>query len=81
MTGNSESAIGVTKEFKVEVGLHQESALSPYLFAMVMDRLIDEVKQESPYAMIFADVIVICRKSREQVEESLVETCGKKHQV
>ncbi|KAE8277169.1 hypothetical protein D5F01_LYC25016 [Larimichthys crocea] len=38
-------AVGVTEEFKVEVGLHQGSALSPFLFAMVMDRLTDEVRQ------------------------------------
>ncbi|TKS65679.1 RNA-directed DNA polymerase from mobile element jockey [Collichthys lucidus] len=63
--------VGVTEEFKVEVGLHQGSALSPFLFAMVMDRLTDEVRQESPWTMMFADDIVICSKSREQVEEKL----------
>ena len=41
-------AVGMTEGFKVEVGLHQGSALSPFLFAMVMDRLTDEVRQESP---------------------------------
>ena len=40
-------AVGMTEGFKVEVGLHQGSALSPFLFAMVMDRLTDEVRQES----------------------------------
>ncbi|KAK2910488.1 hypothetical protein Q8A73_008203 [Channa argus] len=64
-------AVGVTEEFKVEVGLHQGSALSPFLFALVMDRLTDEVRQESPWTMMFADDIVICSESREQVEENL----------
>ncbi|KAJ8348946.1 hypothetical protein SKAU_G00275380 [Synaphobranchus kaupii] len=64
-------AVGVTEAFKVGVGLHQGSALSPFLFAMVMDRLTDEVRQESPWTMMFADDIVICSESREQVEESL----------
>ncbi|KAK3571265.1 hypothetical protein QTP86_005981 [Hemibagrus guttatus] len=36
-------AVGQTEEFKVEVGLHQGSALSPFLFAMVMDQLSEEV--------------------------------------
>ncbi|KAK3532729.1 hypothetical protein QTP86_028099, partial [Hemibagrus guttatus] len=64
-------AVGQTEEFKVEVGLHQGSALSPFLFAMVMDQLSEEVRQESPWTMMFADDIVICSESREQVEENL----------
>ncbi|KAK3559056.1 hypothetical protein QTP86_001103 [Hemibagrus guttatus] len=64
-------AVGQTEEFKVEVGLHQGSALSPFLFAIVMDQLSEEVRQESFYTMMFADDIVICSESREQVEENL----------
>ncbi|KAK3535401.1 hypothetical protein QTP70_013113, partial [Hemibagrus guttatus] len=48
-------AVGQTEEFKVEVGLHQGSALSPFLFAIVMDRGSEEVRQESPWTMMFAD--------------------------
>ncbi|KAK3575126.1 hypothetical protein QTP86_020810, partial [Hemibagrus guttatus] len=64
-------AVSQTEEFKVEVGLHQGSALSPFLFAVVMDQLSEEVRQESPWTMMFADDIVICSESREQVEENL----------
>ncbi|KAK3515275.1 hypothetical protein QTP70_013499 [Hemibagrus guttatus] len=64
-------AVGQTEEFKVQVGLHQGSALSPFLFAIVMDQLSEEVRQESPWTMMFADDIVICNESREQVEENL----------
>ncbi|KAK3547468.1 hypothetical protein QTP86_021041 [Hemibagrus guttatus] len=64
-------AVGQTEEFKVKVGLHQGSALSPFLFAIVMDQLSEEVRQESPWTMMFADDIVICSESREQVEENL----------
>ncbi|KAK3540325.1 hypothetical protein QTP70_029588, partial [Hemibagrus guttatus] len=64
-------AVGQTEEFKVEVELHQGSALSPFLFAIVMDQLSEEVRQESPWTMMFADDIVICSESREQVEENL----------
>ncbi|KAK3565083.1 hypothetical protein QTP86_033141 [Hemibagrus guttatus] len=64
-------AVGQTEEFNVEVGLHQGSALSLFLFAMVMDQLSEEVRQESPCTMMFADDIVICSEGREQVEENL----------
>ncbi|KAK3518844.1 hypothetical protein QTP70_014989 [Hemibagrus guttatus] len=42
-------AVGQTEEFKVEVGLHQGSALSPFLFAIVMDQLSEEKVQEFKY--------------------------------
>ncbi|KAK3512229.1 hypothetical protein QTP70_001097 [Hemibagrus guttatus] len=64
-------AVGQTEEFKVGMGLHHGSALSPFLFAIVMDQLSEEVRQESPWTMMFADDIVICSESREQVEENL----------
>ena len=38
---------------------------------VVMDRLTDEVRHESPWIMMFADDIVICSVSREQVGENL----------
>lgn len=64
-------AVGLTDWFEVGVGLHQGSALSPFLFAMLMDRLTDEVRQESPWNMMFADDIVICGETKEEVEASL----------
>ncbi|KAK3506359.1 hypothetical protein QTP70_011304 [Hemibagrus guttatus] len=64
-------AVGQTEEFKVEVGLHQGSALSPFLFAIVMEQLSEEVRPESLWTMMFPDDIVICSESREQVEEKL----------
>ena len=64
-------AVGTTESFKVKIGLHQESALSPLLFAVIMDRLTDEVRREPPWAMLFADDIVICEETREEVEQRL----------
>ena len=64
-------AVGTTESFKVKVGLHQGSALSPFLFAVIMDRLTDEVRREPPWMMLFADDIVICEETREDVESKL----------
>ena len=63
-------AVGTTS-FKVKVRLHQGSALSPFLFAVIMDRLTDEVRREPPWMMLFADDIVICKETREEVEQRL----------
>ena len=64
-------AVGTTKSFKVKVGLHQGSALSPFLFAVIMDRLTDEVRREPPWTMLFVDDIVICEETRKEVERRL----------
>ena len=72
-------AVGTTESFKVKVRLHQRSALSPFLFAVIMDRLTDEVRREPPWTMLFADGIVICEETREEVEIRILEVCiGKK---
>ena len=55
----------------MKVGLHQGSALSPCLFAMAMDRMTDDVREEAPWTMMFADYIVICSESKEWLEQKL----------
>ena len=64
-------AIGTTESFKVKVGLHQGSVLSLFLFAVIMDQLTDEVRREPLCTMLFADDIVICEETREEVEQRL----------
>ena len=39
---------GETGEFLVTIGLHQGSALSPHLFALIMDELTAHIKKEVP---------------------------------
>ena len=58
-------AVGATESFKDKVGLHEGSALNPFLFAVIMDRLMDEVRRESSWKMLFADNIVISKEIRE----------------
>ena len=61
-------AVGTIESFKVKVGLHQGSAVSPFLFSVIMDRLTDEVRRkEPPRTMLFADDIVICEETKKEV--------------
>ena len=57
-------AVGMTEWFKVGVGLHQGSALSPFLFAVLMDWLTNEVREESSWTMMLF-VVKLERKWRQ----------------
>ena len=54
--------------FKVEVGLYQGLALSPLIFASVLDRLTEEVMEESLWTMMFSDDIMTSSENRGQLE-------------
>ena len=54
------SAAGESDSFNVDVGLHQGSTLSPYLFLILMDVLTEGVRKVVPESMMFADDIVLC---------------------
>ena len=66
------SAAGLTEEFKVGVGLHQSSALSPFLFSIVINKLTEDIRKNAPWDMMFADDIVLSRKSHRELQDNLV---------
>ena len=68
-TTSVRSAAGLTKEFKVGVGLHQGSALSPFLFAIIIDRLTEDIRKDAPWDMLFADDIVLYKQNHKELEE------------
>ena len=65
------NAAGLTEEFKVGDGLHQGSALRPSLFAIIIDRLTENIRKEAPWDMLFADKIVLSRQNNRELEEDL----------
>ena len=60
-----------TDYFPIKIGLHQGSALSPYLFALVMDEVTRNIQWDIPWCMLFADDVVLVDKSQAGVNRKL----------
>ena len=65
------NAAGLTEEFKVGVGLHQGSALSSFPFAIIMDKLTEDIRKDAPWGMLFADDIVLSRQNHRELAVDL----------
>ncbi|XP_021991266.1 uncharacterized protein LOC110888028 [Helianthus annuus] len=63
--------VGDTDSFPVEIGLHQGSVLSPFLFTIVMDELSKSIQETVPWYMLFADDIVLVAETKHRLNEKL----------
>jgi hypothetical protein len=62
---------GDTNDFPINIGLHQGSALSSYLFALVMDDVTTDIQVGILWCMLFADDMVLVDESRMGVDQKL----------
>ena len=53
---------GLTQYFDIEVG---------FLFIIIMEVLASTIQRDPPWAMLFADDLVICEETRLEVEQQL----------
>jgi hypothetical protein len=60
-----------TNDFPINIGLHQGSALNPYLFALVMDEITRDIQGGIPWCMLFAYDVVLVDESRTGVDQKL----------
>ena len=58
---------GMSDGFSVEVGVHQGSVLSPFLFAIVMDVLCEDVREGLLFEILYADDLVLMADSMEEL--------------
>jgi len=71
VVANVRTCGGIISNFSISIGLHQRSALSPFLFAIVMDELTRAIQDEIPWCMLFADDIVPVDETRAGVNAKL----------
>jgi hypothetical protein len=59
---------GDINDFLINIGLHQVSILSPYLFALVIDEVTRDIQGGIPLCMLFADDVILMDESRMEVD-------------
>nr|GFA31132.1 hypothetical protein [Tanacetum cinerariifolium] len=62
---------GEHRVFPMEVGLHQGSAISPYLFTLILDELSRGIQESIPWCVTFANDIVLIAESTEGLNNKL----------
>ena len=62
---------GDSDQFSVMMGVHQGLALSPFLFALVMDVLTRHIQGDVPWCMLFENDIVLIEETRDGVSVQL----------
>ena len=65
--------LGDTDKFEIKVGLHQGSALSTFLFMLVLDTVTDHIKTDIPWESIFADDIALAGKTEKELQEKVIK--------
>ena len=63
---------GNTEAFGINVGVHQGSALSPFLFIAIMDTLTSEIRKTIPWELIFSDDIALVVTTEEELQEKVI---------
>lgn len=65
--------MGDTTVFPVEVGVYQASALSLFLFTVVLDEMSKSIQRMIPCCLLFTDDIVLAAESKQDLNKRLEE--------
>jgi Reverse transcriptase (RNA-dependent DNA polymerase) len=57
--------------FPIKIWLHQGSALSPYIYTLVMDENTNDIQRYIPWCILFADDVVLIDESKIGVDQKL----------
>uniref|UniRef100_A0A8L8KRW8 Reverse transcriptase domain-containing protein n=1 Tax=Heligmosomoides polygyrus TaxID=6339 RepID=A0A8L8KRW8_HELPZ len=62
---------GMTKKMDITVGVHQGSALSPFLFVLTLDCIVNHLEKGPLRTILYADDITLVADRREELEEKV----------
>jgi Reverse transcriptase (RNA-dependent DNA polymerase) len=62
---------GESDTFPIKIGLHQGSALSSYIFTLMMDEITNDIQGDIPWCMFFADDVVLIDENIIGVDQKL----------
>ena len=62
----------LSKELEVNVGVHQGSVLSPLLFAIVIDVVLNEIKMGMPQEIFYADDLVLLAETMAELQKKFI---------
>jgi len=71
VVANVRTCGGITSDFFITIGLHQGSALSSFLFAIMMDEITRAIQNKISWCMLFSDDIVLVDETRSGVNAKL----------
>jgi hypothetical protein len=60
-----------TNDFPINIGLRQGSALSSYLFTLVMDEITRDIRGGIPWCILFTDDVVLVDESMTGIDQKL----------
>ena len=73
MATNIHTPVDMTESFPIKVGLHKGSALSPFIFTVIMKEISKSIWETVPLCMLFADDIVLVAETKEEANGKLEE--------
>ncbi|VDO84028.1 unnamed protein product [Heligmosomoides polygyrus] len=62
---------GVTRKVDITVGVHQGSALSPFLFLLTLDSIVNHLEEGPLRTILYAGHIALVADNQEELEEKV----------
>ncbi|EYC46334.1 hypothetical protein Y032_0401g787 [Ancylostoma ceylanicum] len=67
-TARVRTSLGTTSKFDITVGVHQGSALSPFLFIMTLDTVVKHLLEGPPCTLLYADDVAVIADSTAELQ-------------